>query len=138
MIVYTPTGHMAVVYLPPPRQEAVRGSRHPLSRRRGTRWRASVSCFGTYIVQPKSQSVFHYQLGAANPTAVGGSFMEGLSRNPRCEDDYWDFPPTMLNGQQVRNTLTLKRVAGLADMWAGISSLIQPGRETAGVGAEES
>ena len=27
------------------------------------------------------------------------------------------FPPTTLNGQQVQNVLTLKRLSGLADMW---------------------
>jgi hypothetical protein len=27
------------------------------------------------------------------------------------------FPPTTLNGQQVRNTLTLKRLAGVKEMW---------------------
>ena len=27
------------------------------------------------------------------------------------------FPPTMLDGAQVRNTLTLKRLAGFGEMW---------------------
>jgi hypothetical protein len=74
----------------------------------------SVSYFGTYIVQPRSRAVFHYQLGAVNPAAVGGSFM----RNFEMEGTRVTllFPPTTLNGEQVRNTLTLKRLSGLAEM----------------------
>lgn len=114
VIVYTPTGHMAVVYLPPPGRKLFAGPAPTVEEARNA-WQTSVSYFGTYIVQPKSQSVFHYQLGAANPTAVGGSFMRNFEI--RGAEVTLRFPPTMLNGQQVRNTLTLKRVAGLADMW---------------------
>jgi hypothetical protein len=59
--------------------------------------------------------MFHYQLGAANPTAVGGSFMRNFELNePQVK---LIFPPTMLDGQQVRNMLTLKRLAGVREMW---------------------
>jgi hypothetical protein len=59
--------------------------------------------------------MFHYQLGAANPTAVGGSFMRNFELNePQVK---LIFPETALDGQQVRNTLTLKRLAGVKDMW---------------------
>jgi hypothetical protein len=59
--------------------------------------------------------MFHYQLGAANPTAVGGSFMRNFEiKEPQVT---LIFPPTTLDGQQVRNTLTLKRLAGVRDMW---------------------
>jgi hypothetical protein len=46
---------------------------------------------------------------------VGGSFM----RNFEMEGTRVTllFPPTTLNGEQVRNTLTLKRLSGLAEMW---------------------
>ena len=114
VIVYTPTGHMAVLYLPPPGRKPFVGTVPTVDEARAAT-QGSVSYFGTYIVQPKSRAVFHYQLGAANPTAVGGSFMrnfeiEGAQVTLR-------FPPTMLNGQQVQNVLTLKKLSGLADMW---------------------
>jgi Lipocalin-like domain len=114
VIVYTPTGHMAVLYLPPPGRKPFVGTVPTVEEARAAT-QGSVSYFGTYIVQPKSRAVFHYQLGAANPTAVGGSFMRnfeiaGAQVTLR-------FPPTTLNGQQVQNVLTLKRLSGLADMW---------------------
>ena len=62
--------------------------------------------------------MFHYQLGAANPTAVGGSFMRNFEVNePQVT---LIFPPTTLDGQQVRNMLTLKRLAGVRDMWPDV------------------
>jgi len=70
---------------------------------------------GTYLVQPKSRQVFHYQLAAANPTAVGGSFMRNFEI--KGSEVTLLFPPSMLDGAQVRNTLTLKRLSGLRDMW---------------------
>ena len=77
VIVYTPTGHMAVVYLPPPGRKPFAGPTPTVDEARSA-WQASVSYFGTYLVQPKSRQVFHYQLAAANPTAVGGSFMRNF------------------------------------------------------------
>jgi hypothetical protein len=50
-----------------------------------------------------------------NPAAVGGSFMRNFEmEGPRVT---LLFPPTTLNGEQVRNTLTLRRLSGLAEMW---------------------
>ena len=114
VIVYTPTGHMAVLYLPPPGRKPFAASVPTVDEARAA-LQGSVSYFGTYIVQPKSRAVFHYQLAALNPAAVGGSFM----RNFEMEGARVTllFPPTTLNGEQVRNTLTLKRLSGLAEMW---------------------
>ena len=54
-------------------------------------------------------------MSAANPTAVGGWFMRNFEINgPEVK---LIFPPTTLNGQQVRNMLTLKRLAGVREMW---------------------
>lgn len=114
VIVYTPTGHMAVVYLPPPGRKPFAGPVPTVDEARAA-MQGSVSYFGTYIVQPKSRTVFHYQLGAANPGAVGGSFMREFEINGA--QVTLRFPPTTLNGQQVRNVLTLKRLSGLAEMW---------------------
>jgi hypothetical protein len=114
IIVYTPTGHMAVLYLPPPGRKPFAGTAPTVDEARAA-MQGSVSYFGTYIVQPKSQAVFHYQLGAANPTAVGGSFMRNFEINGA--QVTLRFPPTTLNGQRVQNVLTLKRLSGLADMW---------------------
>ena len=74
----------------------------------------AVSYYGTYIVQPRTSGMFHYQLGASNPTAVGGSFM----RNFEITGSQLRllFPPQMLDGQQVQNRLVLKRLSGLNDM----------------------
>ena len=117
VIVYTPTGHMAVLYLGPPGRKPFAGPTPTLDEARSA-WQGSVSYYGTYIVQPKSRTMFHYQLGAANPTAVGGSFMRNFEINePQVK---LIFPPTMLNGEQVRNTLTLKRLAGVNDMWPAL------------------
>jgi hypothetical protein len=112
VIVYTPTGHMAVLYLPPPGRKPFAG-RVPTVEEARAATQGSVSYFGTYIVQPKSRAVFHYQLGAANPAAVGGSFMRNFEI--KGAEVTLLFPPTTLNGQQVRNTLTLKRLSGVAD-----------------------
>lgn len=114
VIVYTPTGHMAVLYLPPPGRKPFAGATPTPDEARGA-WQGSVSYYGTYIVQPKSRTMFHYQLAAANPTAVGGSFMRNFEINGA--QVKLIFPPTQLNGQQVRNTLTLKRLADVRDMW---------------------
>jgi hypothetical protein len=114
VIVYTPTGHMAVLYLPPPGRKPFAGAVPTVEEARAA-MQGSVSYFGTYIVQPKSRAVFHYQLGAANPTAVGGSFMRNFEINGA--QVTLRFPPTTLDGEQVRNVLTLKRLSGLADMW---------------------
>ncbi len=116
VIVYTPTGHMAVLYLGPQGRKPFAGPT-PTSEEARSAWQGSVSYYGTYIVQPKSRTMFHYQLGAANPTAVGGSFMRNFEIDG--SQVMLIFPPTMLNGQQVRNTLTLKRLAGVKDMWPG-------------------
>jgi hypothetical protein len=114
VIVYTPTGHMAVLYLGPPGRKPFAGPTPTPDEARAA-WQGSVSYYGTYIVQPKTRTMFHYQLGAANPTAVGGSFMRNFEiKEPQVT---LIFPPTTLEGQQVRNTLTLKRLAGVRDMW---------------------
>lgn len=114
VIVYTPTGHMAVLYLGPPGRKPFAGPT-PTPEEARAAWQGSVSYYGTYIVQPKTRTMFHYQLGAANPTAVGGSFMRNFELNePQVK---LIFPETALDGQQVRNTLTLKRLAGVKDMW---------------------
>ena len=114
VIVYTPTGHMAVVYLPPPGRKPFAAATPTVEEARNA-WQLSVSYFGTYLVQPKSRQVFHYQLAAANPTAVGGSFMRNFEI--KGSEVTLLFPPSMLDGAQVRNTLTLKRLSGLRDMW---------------------
>ena len=114
VIVYTPTGHMAVLYLPPPGRKPFAGPVPTVDEARGA-LQGSVSYFGTYIVQPKSRAVFHYQLGAVNPAAVGGSFMRNFEMAGAQVTLF--FPPTTLNGEQVRNTLTLKRLSGIAEMW---------------------
>lgn len=122
VIVYTPTGHMAVVYLPPPGRKPFAGAA-PSAEEARNAWQASVSYFGTYIVQPRSRAVYHYQLGAANPAAVGGSFMRNFEI--RGAEVTLRFPPTVLNGEPVRNTLTLKRLSGLAEMWPGFPRVQQ-------------
>jgi hypothetical protein len=114
VIVYTPTGHMAVLYLGPPGRKPFAGPA-PTPEEARAAWQGSVSYYGTYIVQPKSRTMFHYQLAAANPTAVGGSFMRNFEiKGSRVT---LIFPPTTLDGQQVRNTLTLKQLAGVGDLW---------------------
>jgi len=114
VIVYTPTGHMAVLYLPPPGRKPFAGAVPTVDEARAA-MQGSVSYFGTYIVQPKSRAVFHYQLAAANPTAVGGSFMRNFEINGTHVT--LRFPPTTRNGEPVQNMLTLTRLSGLADMW---------------------
>jgi len=114
VIVYTPTGHMAVVYLPPPGRKTFAGSQ-PTAEEAQAALQDSVSYFGTYIVQPKSKYVMHYRLAIPDPGSTGSSLMR-----------YFDiagsqvtlkFPPTTLNGQPVNNVIVLKRLGGLSDMW---------------------
>src|SRR5258705_294480 len=55
------------------------------------------------------------QLVLTDMAAVGGSFTRNFEiKEPQVT---LIFPPTTLDGQQVRNTLTLKRLAGVRDMW---------------------
>jgi hypothetical protein len=116
LIVYTPTGHMAVLYLGPPGRKPFAAATPTVEEARAAMANA-VSYYGTYIVQPKTRGMFHYQLGASNPTAVGGSFY----RNFDIKGSQLSllFPPQMLDGQQVQNRLVLKRLSGLADMLPG-------------------
>ena len=113
LIVYTPTGHMAVLYLGPPGRKPFAGPTPTVEEARAAMQNA-VSYYGTYIVQPRTRGMFHYQLGASNPTAVGGSFY----RNFEITGSQLRllFPPQMLDGQQVQNRLVLKRLSGLTDM----------------------
>jgi Lipocalin-like domain len=115
-IVYTPTGHMAVLYLGPPGRKRFAGPM-PTNEEAVAATRGSVSYFGTYLVQPKSRAVYHYQLAAAVPANVGGSFMRNFEI--KGSELFLRFPPQMLNGQRVQNRLTLKRLGGLRDMWPG-------------------
>jgi hypothetical protein len=105
---------MAVLYLPAPGRKPFAGPTPTVEEARAA-WQGSVSYFGTYIVQPKTRTMFHYQMSAANPAAVGGWFMRNFEINgPQVK---LIFPPTTLNGQQVRNMLTLKQLAGVREMW---------------------
>jgi hypothetical protein len=113
VIVYAPSGIMAVLYLPPPGRKKFAGPVPSVDEARAA-MQGAVSYFGTYLVQPKSRSVFHYQLAAPNPAAVGTSFMRNFEITGG--QLVLTFPPTTLNGQQVRNVLTLKRLGGLAEM----------------------
>ena len=116
LIVYTPTGHMAVLYLGPPGRKPFAGPTPTVEEARAA-MNLAVSYYGTYIVQPRTRGMFHYQLGASNPTAVGGSFYRHFDvMGPQLS---LLFPPQMLDGQQVQNRLVLKRLSGLADMLPG-------------------
>jgi hypothetical protein len=114
VIVYTPAGLMAVLYLPPPGRKPFAGPRPTLEEAR-TALQGAPTYFGPYIVQPKSGSVTHYQIAIPNPGATGNS----LQRNFEVRGDelILRFPPTTLNGQPVRNVIHLKRLGGLTDMW---------------------
>jgi hypothetical protein len=113
-ILYTPTGHMAVLYLPPPGRKKFAGPA-PTDEEARAAMMGSVSYFGTYVVQPKSRAVYHYQLAAAVPANVGGSFQRNFEiKGPQL---FLRFPVQMLNGQPVQNRLTLKRLSGLKEMW---------------------
>jgi hypothetical protein len=113
LIVYTPTGHMAVLYLGPPGRKPFAAATPTVEEARAAMQNA-VSYYGTYIVQPRTRGMFHYQLGASSPTAVGGSFMRNFEiAGPQLR---LLFPPQMLDGQQVQNRLVLKRLSGLSDM----------------------
>ena len=114
VIVYTPAGLMAVLYLPPTGRKPFAGARPTVGEAQAA-MRGAVSYFGPYVVHPKTVYVVHYRIGTSNPAQIGMS----QERNFEASDSalVLRFPPTMLNGQQVRNTIFLKRLGGLADMW---------------------
>ena len=114
VIVYTPSGLMAVLYLPPPGRKPFSGGRPTIEEARAA-IQGAPTYFGPYIVQPKSGSVTHYQIGIPNPGSTGSS----LQRNFEVKGDQLvlRFPPTTLNGRQVRNVIHLTRLGGLTDMW---------------------
>ena len=114
VIVYTPTGLMAVLYLPPPGRKPFAGARPTVEEARAA-IQGAPTYFGPYIVQPKSGSVTHYQIAIPNPGATGNSLQRNFE--VRGSELILTFPPTTLNGQQVRNVIHLKRLGGLADMW---------------------
>jgi hypothetical protein len=114
VIVYTPSGLMAVLYLPPPGRKPFSGGRPTIEEARAA-IQGAPTYFGPYVVQPKSGSVTHYQIGIPNPGSTGSS----LQRNFEVKGDQLvlRFPPTTLNGRQVRNVIHLARLGGLTDMW---------------------
>jgi hypothetical protein len=114
VIVYTPSGLMAVLYLPPPGRKPFSGGRPTIEEARAA-IQGAPTYFGPYIVQPKSGSVTHYQIGIPNPGSTGSS----LQRNFEVKGDQLvlRFPPTTLNSRQVRNVIHLTRLGGLTDMW---------------------
>jgi hypothetical protein len=114
VIVYTPTGHMAVVYLPPPGRQLIAGSQ-PTPEEAQAALQDSVSYFGTYMVQPKTKSVTHYRLAIPDPGQIGSSLLRYF--DVAGEQITLKFPPTQLNGQPVNNIIILKRLGGLRDMW---------------------
>jgi hypothetical protein len=117
VIVYTPTGHMAVIYLGTNRGK-IAGS-NPTADEARAAMQELASYFGTYIVQPKSGYVTHYQLGSPNAGGAGGSQMRYFE--VKGSELILRFPPEMLNGQEVRNIVHLKRLGGLKDMWPDFS-----------------
>ena len=114
VIVYTPTGLMAVLYLPPPGRKPFAGARPTVEEARAA-IQGAPTYFGPYIVQPTSGSVTHYQIAIPNPGATGNSLQRNFE--VRGSELILTFPPTTLNGQPVRNVIHLKRLGGLADMW---------------------
>lgn len=116
VIVYTPAGLMAVLYLPPPGRKAPAGPRATVDEARSL-VQGAPTYFGPYLVHPQSLSVIHYQLATPNPGATGSSLQRNFEVNGA--ELILRFPPTTLNGQPVRNVITLKRLGGLADMWPG-------------------
>ena len=114
VIVYTPTGLMAVLYLPPPGRKPFSGGRPTMEEARAA-IQGAPTYFGPYIVQPKSGSVTHYQIAIPNPGATGNSLQRNFE--VRGGELILRFPPTTLNGQQVRNVIHLARLGGLTDMW---------------------
>ena len=115
VIVYTPTGHMAVIYLGTNRGQFA--TSQPTANEARAAMQDLASYFGTYIVQPTSGYVTHYQLGSPNPGGAGGSQMRYFE--VKGSELILRFPPEMLNGQEVRNIVHLKRLSGLAEMWPG-------------------
>ena len=113
VIVYTPTGHMAVIYLGTNRGKFA-GSKPTADEARAA-MQDLASYFGPYIVQPKSGFVTHYQLGSPNPGGAGGS--QSRFFEVKGSELILRFPPEVLNGQEVRNIVHLKRLSGLAEMW---------------------
>lgn len=114
VIVYTPTGLMAVLYLPPAGRKPFSGSR-PTAEEASTAMQGAPTYFGPYIVQPKSSTVTHYQIAIPNPNQTGNSLLRNFAI--KGQELILTFPPQTVNGQRVRNTLHLKRLSGLADMW---------------------
>jgi hypothetical protein len=66
-------------------------------------------------VQPKSGTVIHYQMAIPNPNQTGNSLLRNFTI--KGQELILTFPPQTFNGQRVRNTLHLKRLSGLADLW---------------------
>ena len=116
VIVYTPTGHMAVIYLPPPGRKRF-AAPIPTAEEARAAMTDLVTYFGVYLAQPRSSAVTHYQLAIPNPAQVGSS----LYRNFRVDGNKLKltFPQAPLRGSgpPVQNTINLSRLGGIKEMW---------------------
>ena len=119
VIVYTPTGHVAVHFLPADRKRFLHEKPTPDEAKAAIT--GYVSYFGPYLVQPERSYVNHYRLAVlASPGQVGDTlqrFFELSESELRLK-----LPPAMQNGQQVRNVVTTKRLSALPQMLSSLTS----------------
>ena len=111
VIVYTPTGHVAVHFVPGGRTPFAAAT--PTGEEARAAISAYVSYFGTYGIYPESM-VRHYLLVSIDPAGNGNIYPRLLNlREPTAT---LTLPPTTLNGVEVRNRVTVKRLSGWAEM----------------------
>jgi len=111
LIVYTPSGHVAVHFLPPARRRFA-GDEPTANEARAAL--AGYVCYaGVFTTFPERGFVHHYLLATLQPAQAGDRFRRffdivGDDLNLR-------LPEAVINGQPTRTTVTLRKISGEAE-----------------------
>jgi hypothetical protein len=111
IIVYTPTGHVAVHFVPTGRKPFAADK--PTGEEARAAMTSYVSYFGVYLLYPDAV-LHHYVLVNLYPGNAGITNRRFLRVSEPTAT--LTFPPGVVNGVEVRQRVTVKRLSGLAEM----------------------
>ena len=112
IIVYTPTGHVAVHFVPAGRKPFAADT--PTGEEAHAAMTSYVSYFGLYLLYPDAM-LHHYVLVNLYPGNAGITNRRFLRLSEPTAT--LTFPSGMVNGIEVRQQVTVKRLSGLAEMF---------------------
>jgi len=112
MIVYTPSGHVAVHFLPPPRRRFA--EERPTADEARAAMAGYVCYEGIFTTFPERGFVHHYLLASLQPAAAGDRFRRFFEIVG--DELSLRLPEAVVNGQATRTTVTLRKISGEAQM----------------------